>query len=172
MHGLMSYRRFGRARSLRSDQTLVRARSLRSDLAPARARSIRSDRNGRLVATSRLSLQCESEIKNSYFRAGQQITYSRFQQIQVIFTSQTYESCHPLTCKARILNFPRSIDLNKPQTWEYPLDSCLSRGNQLSSRFKHGKLTLMPTEALNFSPSGFAPTRRELLQAMSPMNKS
>nr|VDD54478.1 unnamed protein product [Brassica oleracea] len=33
MHGLMSYRRFGRARSLRSDRTLVRARSLRSDRA-------------------------------------------------------------------------------------------------------------------------------------------
>ncbi|KAF3583631.1 hypothetical protein F2Q69_00028876 [Brassica cretica] len=33
MHGLMSYQRFGRARSLHSDQTLVRARSLRSDVA-------------------------------------------------------------------------------------------------------------------------------------------
>nr|VDD51589.1 unnamed protein product [Brassica oleracea] len=49
MHGLMSYRRFGRARSLRSDQTLVRARSLRSDRAEwafalTRTRSLRSDR--------------------------------------------------------------------------------------------------------------------------------
>ena len=86
---------------------------------------------------SRLSMQCESDIKNSYFRSGQQINYSRFQQIQVIFTSQTYESCHPLTCKARILNLPRSIDLNKPPAWEYPLNLFLSRGNQLSSRFKH-----------------------------------
>ncbi|KAF2535094.1 hypothetical protein F2Q68_00020962 [Brassica cretica] len=55
MHGLMSYRRFGRARSLRSDRTLVRARSLRSDRASARARSLRSDRAewafGRCVAT-------------------------------------------------------------------------------------------------------------------------
>ncbi|KAL0753221.1 hypothetical protein Bca101_090889 [Brassica carinata] len=42
MHGLMSYRRFGRAQSLHSDQTLVRARSLRSDRASAR--SLRSDR--------------------------------------------------------------------------------------------------------------------------------
>ncbi|KAF2584858.1 hypothetical protein F2Q70_00035627 [Brassica cretica] len=33
MHGLMSHRRFGRARSLRSDRTLVRAWSLRSDRA-------------------------------------------------------------------------------------------------------------------------------------------
>ncbi|KAF3599933.1 hypothetical protein F2Q69_00035072 [Brassica cretica] len=33
MQGLMSYRHFGRARSLRSDRTLVRARSLRSDRA-------------------------------------------------------------------------------------------------------------------------------------------
>ncbi|KAG2282760.1 hypothetical protein Bca52824_053980 [Brassica carinata] len=87
---------------------------------------------------SRLSLQCESEIKNSFFRVGQQITYSRFKQIQVILTSQTYESWHPLTCKARILNLPKSIDLNQPHAWEYPLDTCLSRGNQLSSRFKHG----------------------------------
>ncbi|KAF2587884.1 hypothetical protein F2Q70_00038883 [Brassica cretica] len=44
MHGLMSYRRFGRARSLRSDRTLVRARSLRNDRASARAQSLRSDR--------------------------------------------------------------------------------------------------------------------------------
>ncbi|KAF2535990.1 hypothetical protein F2Q68_00021054 [Brassica cretica] len=42
MHGLMSYRRFGRARSLRSDRTLVRARPLRSDR--SNARSLRSDR--------------------------------------------------------------------------------------------------------------------------------
>ncbi|KAF3504299.1 hypothetical protein F2Q69_00043450 [Brassica cretica] len=33
MHGLMSYRCFGRARSLRSDRSSVRARSLRSDRA-------------------------------------------------------------------------------------------------------------------------------------------
>ncbi|KAF2619617.1 hypothetical protein F2Q68_00038157 [Brassica cretica] len=63
MHGLMSYRRFGRARSLRSDRTLVRARSLRSDRAPARARSLRSDRAewafGRYVATELwLELDC------------------------------------------------------------------------------------------------------------------
>ncbi|KAF3606645.1 hypothetical protein DY000_02046613 [Brassica cretica] len=73
MHGLLSYRRFGRARSLRSDRadersrpsgrTLGRyvvieqkhARSLRSDQASARARSRRSDRAehafGRCVAT-------------------------------------------------------------------------------------------------------------------------
>ncbi|KAH0899381.1 LOW QUALITY PROTEIN: hypothetical protein HID58_048949, partial [Brassica napus] len=88
---------------------------------------------------SRLSLQCESETKNSCFRAGQQITYSRFQLIQVIFTSQTYDSYNPSTCKARILNLPRSIDLNKPQALEYPLDPCLTRGNRLSSRFKHGQ---------------------------------
>ena len=50
---------------------------------------------------SRLSLQCESKIKNSYFRAGQQITYSRFQQIQVIFTSQTYESCRPINMRGQ-----------------------------------------------------------------------
>ncbi|KAG2282784.1 hypothetical protein Bca52824_054004 [Brassica carinata] len=87
---------------------------------------------------SRLSLQCESKITNSYFRAGQQITYSRFQLIQVIITSQTYDSCRQSTCKARILNLPRSIDLNKPQAWEYPLDPCLSRGNRLAARFKHG----------------------------------
>ncbi|KAF3610112.1 hypothetical protein DY000_02047296 [Brassica cretica] len=33
MHGLMSYRRFGRARSLRSDRALARARLLCSDRA-------------------------------------------------------------------------------------------------------------------------------------------
>ncbi|KAF3494840.1 hypothetical protein DY000_02052905 [Brassica cretica] len=67
------------------------------------------------------SLKYESKIKNSCFRVGQHITYNRFQQIQVIFTSQTYESCHPSTSKARILNLSRSINLNKPQAWEYPL---------------------------------------------------
>ncbi|KAF3488822.1 hypothetical protein F2Q69_00054445 [Brassica cretica] len=42
MHELMSYRRFGRARSLRSDR--ASAWSLRSDRALARARSLRSNR--------------------------------------------------------------------------------------------------------------------------------
>ena len=114
---------------------------------------------------SRLSLQCESNIKNSYFRAGQQIAYSRFQLIQVIFTSQTYESCHPSTCKARVLNLPRSIDLNQPKAWEYPLDPCLSRGNRLSSRFKHGqclrrtdKRTLQTDVMFTPSPKDLPPT--------------
>ncbi|KAF3583018.1 hypothetical protein DY000_02032216 [Brassica cretica] len=44
MHGLMSYRCFGRARSLRSDRASARARSLCSDRVSARARSLRSDR--------------------------------------------------------------------------------------------------------------------------------
>ncbi|KAF3595671.1 hypothetical protein DY000_02021456 [Brassica cretica] len=51
MHGLMSYQRFGRARSLRSD----RAEWTLSDQALARARSLRSDQAehafGRCVAT-------------------------------------------------------------------------------------------------------------------------
>ncbi|KAF3592919.1 hypothetical protein DY000_02023493 [Brassica cretica] len=78
MHGFVSYRRFGRARSLRNDQAVfvlcryvatgfglssvatyrpshVRARPLRSDRALARARSLRSDRAafvlGHYVAT-------------------------------------------------------------------------------------------------------------------------
>ncbi|KAF2545790.1 hypothetical protein F2Q70_00020916 [Brassica cretica] len=57
MHGLMSYRRFGRARSLRSDQTLVRARSLRSDRAEwTFGRYVATDlwvELGRYVATER-----------------------------------------------------------------------------------------------------------------------
>ncbi|KAF3539017.1 hypothetical protein F2Q69_00023965 [Brassica cretica] len=84
MHGLMSYRRFGRAWSLRSDRawlelgryvaaerdrcsvamqrpSLTRARLLHSDRASlARARSLRSDRAwlelGRYVATERQTL--------------------------------------------------------------------------------------------------------------------
>ncbi|KAF2597710.1 hypothetical protein F2Q68_00011781 [Brassica cretica] len=44
MHGLMSYRRFGRAQSLRIDRALARARSLRSDRDLARAPSLRCDR--------------------------------------------------------------------------------------------------------------------------------
>ncbi|KAF3541943.1 hypothetical protein F2Q69_00021759 [Brassica cretica] len=60
MHGLMSYRRFGRARSLRSDRAWLElgryrpsgtnARSLRSDRAFARARSLHSDRAERLLS--------------------------------------------------------------------------------------------------------------------------
>ncbi|KAL0789509.1 hypothetical protein Bca101_005755 [Brassica carinata] len=115
---------------------------------------------------SRLSLQCESEIKNSYFRAGQQITYSRFQQIQVIFTSQTYESCHPLICKAKILNLPRPKKNLENEISERRLVHAEPKGPAT------GKLMLMPTEASNVSPSGLAPTKRELLQATSPMNKS
>ena len=115
----------------------------------------------------------------------------------MIFTSQTYESCHPSTCKARILNLPRSIDLNKPQAWEYPLDPCLFRGNRLSSRFKHGpclkrtqkrrlqsdvlftpspkgpatdKPVLMLTEASSVSPSGLAPTRENYFRPRAPLN--
>ncbi|KAF2616826.1 hypothetical protein F2Q68_00040309 [Brassica cretica] len=63
MHGLMSYRRFGKARSLRSDRALARARSLRSDragrmLGSDRAwlelgRYVATERNGRSVATFR-----------------------------------------------------------------------------------------------------------------------
>ncbi|KAF3569693.1 hypothetical protein F2Q69_00060246 [Brassica cretica] len=58
MHGLMSYRRFGRARSLRSDRT--NARSLRSDRTNARSLRrlelgcyVATKRNGRSVANSR-----------------------------------------------------------------------------------------------------------------------
>ena len=47
MHGLMSYRRFGRAQSLRIDRAPARDQSLRSDRALARAWSLRSDRVGR-----------------------------------------------------------------------------------------------------------------------------
>ncbi|KAF3541756.1 hypothetical protein F2Q69_00021463 [Brassica cretica] len=47
MHGLMSYRCFGRTRSLRSDRALARTRSLRSDWAEhvfgRRVASLRSD---------------------------------------------------------------------------------------------------------------------------------
>ncbi|KAF3523441.1 hypothetical protein F2Q69_00047013 [Brassica cretica] len=53
MHGPMSYRRFGRARSLRCDRALAWARSLRSDRALARARLLRSDRAEWNVVTER-----------------------------------------------------------------------------------------------------------------------
>ncbi|KAF3509302.1 hypothetical protein F2Q69_00005991 [Brassica cretica] len=102
---------------------------------------------------SRLSLQCESKIKNSYFRAGQQITYSRFQLIQVIFTSQTYESCHPSTCKARILNLPRPRKNPEKETSERRYVHAKPKGPATD------KPVLMPTEASSVSPSGLAPTR-------------
>ncbi|KAF3569602.1 hypothetical protein DY000_02015369 [Brassica cretica] len=49
----MSYRRFGRARSLRSDRAPARAWSLRSDRALGRARSLRSDRGPGLARSLR-----------------------------------------------------------------------------------------------------------------------
>uniref|UniRef100_A0A0D2ZQ66 Uncharacterized protein n=1 Tax=Brassica oleracea var. oleracea TaxID=109376 RepID=A0A0D2ZQ66_BRAOL len=65
MHGLMSYRRFGRARSLCSDRTLVLARSLRSDRAEwtfgryvATELWLEIDRN---VATKRSMYPAENE---------------------------------------------------------------------------------------------------------------
>ncbi|KAF3586261.1 hypothetical protein F2Q69_00029409 [Brassica cretica] len=60
-HGLMSYRPFGRARSLRSDRTSARAQSLRSDRAPARARSLRSDR-----ALARARLLCNDRAEHTF----------------------------------------------------------------------------------------------------------
>ncbi|KAH0892970.1 LOW QUALITY PROTEIN: hypothetical protein HID58_055399, partial [Brassica napus] len=124
---------------------------------------------------SRLSLQCKYKLKNSCFRAGQQITYSRLQQIQVIFTSQTYESCHPSTCKARV-NRPKPATslrisirplfisgkstLLQVQTRPRPKKN---REKEISERRPvHAKpkgpttdkSMLMPTEASNVSPSG------------------
>ncbi|KAF3533330.1 hypothetical protein DY000_02042592 [Brassica cretica] len=55
MHGFVSYRRFGRARSLRSDQTeRMLGRYVATDLgsssvATTRARSLRRDRAGRVL---------------------------------------------------------------------------------------------------------------------------
>ncbi|KAF3523426.1 hypothetical protein F2Q69_00047812 [Brassica cretica] len=91
MHGLMSYRRFGRARSLRShrasararsrslrcDQALARARSLRIDRALARAWSLRSDRAehafGRCVATLFELLSDDSRFLRKAFRKEESI---------------------------------------------------------------------------------------------------
>ncbi|KAF3541749.1 hypothetical protein F2Q69_00021464 [Brassica cretica] len=58
MRGLMSYRCFGRARSLRSDRAPARARSLRSDRVSTRARSLRSDR----VSTRARSLRSDRAL--------------------------------------------------------------------------------------------------------------
>ncbi|KAF2570178.1 hypothetical protein F2Q70_00004157 [Brassica cretica] len=111
---------------------------------------------------SRLSLQCESNIKNSYFRAGQQIAYSRFQLIQVIFTSQTYESCHPSTCKARILNLPRPKKNPKKETSERRPVYAKPKGPATD------KLVFMPTEASSITPSGLAPTRENYFRPRAP----
>ncbi|KAF3504161.1 hypothetical protein F2Q69_00043070 [Brassica cretica] len=111
---------------------------------------------------SRLSLQCESNIKNSYFRAGEQIAYSRFQLIQVIFTSQTYESCHPSTCKARILNLPRPKKNPKKETSERRPVYAKLKGPATD------KLVFMPTEASSITPSGLAPTRENYFRPRAP----
>ncbi|KAF3530123.1 hypothetical protein DY000_02041507 [Brassica cretica] len=88
MHGLMSYRHFGRPRSLRSDRTSARARSLRSDRADersllsdrasARARSLRSDRAehafARCVATLFELLSDDSRFLRKAFRKEESIS--------------------------------------------------------------------------------------------------
>ncbi|KAF3540330.1 hypothetical protein F2Q69_00023363 [Brassica cretica] len=57
MNGLMSYRRFGRARSLRSDRASARAvTELRLEL----GRYVATERNERSVAMSRLSFGSSS----------------------------------------------------------------------------------------------------------------
>ncbi|KAF3559372.1 hypothetical protein F2Q69_00015514 [Brassica cretica] len=69
MHGIMSYRRFGRARSLRSDRTSARARS---------AQSLRSDRAehafGRCVATLFELLSDDSCFLRKAFRKEESIS--------------------------------------------------------------------------------------------------
>ncbi|WZZ88519.1 LOW QUALITY PROTEIN: hypothetical protein YC2023_117098 [Brassica napus] len=144
---------------------------------------------------SRLSLQCESKIKNSYFGAGQQITYSRFQLIQVIFTSQIYDSCHPSTSKARILNLPsrpkqattlgisiRPLSISGKSTFLQVQTRPMPKKNpekEISERRPvHAKPkgpatdkpVLMPTEASSVSPSGLAPTRENYFRPRAPLN--
>ncbi|KAF2533056.1 hypothetical protein F2Q70_00029980 [Brassica cretica] len=72
MHGLMSYRRFGRARSLCSDRASAQARSLRSDQTNARAWSLRSDRAehvfGRCIAIFFELLSDDSRFLRKAFR--------------------------------------------------------------------------------------------------------
>ncbi|KAF3501590.1 hypothetical protein F2Q69_00043345 [Brassica cretica] len=78
MHGLMSYRRFGSARSLRSDRALARARLPRSDQVSARARSLRSDQAehafGRHVATLFELLSDDSCFLHKAFRKEESIS--------------------------------------------------------------------------------------------------
>ncbi|KAF2605724.1 hypothetical protein F2Q70_00024840 [Brassica cretica] len=71
MHGLTLYRRFGRARLLRSDRperTLGRyvATELHSDRASARARSLRSDRTACMCGSSVMTELDSSVFRSSY----------------------------------------------------------------------------------------------------------
>ncbi|KAF3515589.1 hypothetical protein DY000_02058589 [Brassica cretica] len=88
MHGLMSYRRFRRAGSLRSDRSLIRAQSLRSDKAPARARLLHSDRAeltfGRYVAIPLELLSDDSRFFRKAFRKAE-FTSKKF--LSKIFSS-------------------------------------------------------------------------------------
>ncbi|KAF2551368.1 hypothetical protein F2Q68_00034458 [Brassica cretica] len=78
MHGLMSYRRFGRARSLCSDRASAQARSLRSDQTNARAWSLRSDRAehvfGRCIAIFFELLSDDSRFLRKAFRKEESIS--------------------------------------------------------------------------------------------------
>ncbi|KAF3534563.1 hypothetical protein DY000_02042173 [Brassica cretica] len=121
---------------------------------------------------SRLSLQCEFKIKNSYFRAGQQITYSRFQLIQVNRPKQATS----LGISIRPLSISGKSTLLQVQT--LPMPKKKPEKETSERRPVHGKPkgpatdkpVLMPTEASSVSPSGLAPTRDNYFRPRAPLN--
>ncbi|KAF3563271.1 hypothetical protein DY000_02014594 [Brassica cretica] len=121
---------------------------------------------------SRLSLQCESKIKNSYFGAGQQITYSRFQLIQVNRPKQATT----LGISIRPLSISGKSTFLQVQTWPMPKknpEKEISERRPVHAKPKGpatDKPVLMPTEASSVSPSGLAPTRENYFRPRAPLN--
>ncbi|KAL0836251.1 hypothetical protein Bca101_088140 [Brassica carinata] len=119
---------------------------------------------------SRLLLQCESEIKNSCFRSGQQITYSRFQQKEV----NRLKPASSLGISIRPLFISGKSTLLKVQTRPMPKKN---PKKEISERCPNhakpkgpatDKPMLMPTKASNVSPSGHVPTRENYFRPRAP----
>ncbi|KAF2584472.1 hypothetical protein F2Q70_00036154 [Brassica cretica] len=101
MHGLMSYRRFGRARSLRSDRPLVRARSLHSDRTLVRARLLRSDRAEHAFCRCVTILLELLSDDSRFFRKGSCFCCS----LALLATSSSH-----LTCAQAFCEYYRTMD--------------------------------------------------------------
>ncbi|KAF3565758.1 hypothetical protein DY000_02015939 [Brassica cretica] len=68
-----------------------------------------------------ISLITTMGIRNQEFLLQRGAT-DNLQQISTDTSDLHQPNIRVLPCKAKILNLPRSIDLNQAQAWEYPLD--------------------------------------------------
>ncbi|KAF2571964.1 hypothetical protein F2Q70_00004231 [Brassica cretica] len=78
-----------------------------------------------------ISLTTIMGIRNQEFLLQRGAT-DNLQQISTDTSDLHQPNIRVLPCKAKILNLPRSIDLNQAQAWEYLLDPVYLGGNRLT----------------------------------------